>query len=190
MDSSWLRKRFDADKLASDRITEMISLIDDTIKTVRRISMQLRPGILDDLGLIAALDWQSAEFAKRTGIEASFTSNVTDLDLPEKLATNIFRIFQEALTNVARHAHASLVRSYLHVENERITLTIRDNGVGIDEQGIENSNSLGIVGMKERARMFEGDLTVRRDEQRGTIVILTVPIRINTPASYEVSDLR
>lgn len=190
MDSSWLRKRFDADKLASDRITEMISLIDDTIKTVRRISMQLRPGILDDLGLIAALDWQSGEFAKRTGIATSFTANVSDLALPEKLATNIFRIFQEALTNIARHAQASQVGSHLNVENGIITLTIRDNGVGIDEEGIENSNSLGIVGMKERARMFEGDLSVRRDGQRGTIVILTVPIRINTPASYEVSDLR
>ena len=190
MDSSWLRKRFEADKVANDRISEMILLIDDTIKTVRRISMQLRPGILDDLGLIAALDWQSAEFAKRTGISSSFTSNVSDLSLPEKVATNIFRIFQEALTNVARHANATTVQTNLVVGNEKLTLAIRDNGVGIDEVGIQNSNSLGIVGMKERARMFEGDLTIRKDDQRGTVVLLTAPLHINTPASYEISDLR
>jgi PAS domain S-box-containing protein len=190
MDSSWLRKRFESDTAASSRITEMILLIDDTIKTVRRISMQLRPGILDDLGLIAALDWQSAEFAKRTGIKTSFTSNVADLALPEKLATNIFRIFQEALTNVARHANASLVQANLAVVGDRIGLSIRDNGVGIDIGGIENSNSLGIVGMKERARMFEGELTIRKDEQGGTIVYLTVPVKINAPATYEISDFR
>lgn len=190
MDSSWLRKHFESDTAANDRITEMILLIDDTIRTVRRISMQLRPGILDDLGLIAALDWQSAEFAKRTGIKTSFISNVADLDLAEKLATNIFRIFQEALTNVARHANASLVETNLIVANDRVELTIRDNGIGINIDGIENSNSLGIVGMKERARMFEGELTLRKDEQGGTIVYLIVPIKINTPASYEISDFR
>jgi PAS domain S-box-containing protein len=190
MDSSWLRKRFESDLAANQRIGEMILLIDDTIKTVRRISMQLRPGILDDLGLIAALDWQSADFAKRTGIKATFASSVADLDLPEKLATNIFRIFQEALTNVARHANASMVESSLVVYENKIGLTIRDNGVGIDIDGIENSNSLGIVGMKERARLFQGELILKKDETGGTVVYLAVPLTNNTPVSYEISDFR
>ncbi|HEY0653593.1 MAG TPA: GAF domain-containing protein [Chryseosolibacter sp.] len=190
MDSSWLRKHFDSDVEAKNRISEMICLIDDTIKTVRRISMQLRPGILDDLGLIAALDWQASDFEKRTGIKTTFTSNVTDLELPDKLATNIFRIFQEALTNVARHANATTVTTQLAVSAATIDLTIRDNGVGIDLAGIRQTNSLGIVGMKERARMFNGQLHFQQDLAGGTIVHLNVPMINHTPASYEISDIR
>jgi PAS domain S-box-containing protein len=190
MDSSWLRKRFDSDAEAKQRISEMISLIDDTIKTVRRISMQLRPGILDDLGLIAALDWQGSEFEKRTGIKTTFSSSVADLALSDKLATNIFRIFQEALTNVARHANATIVQATLNVVENRINLTIRDNGVGINVNAIGHTNSLGIVGMKERARMFDGHLNFEQDQNGGTIVCLNIPITNNSPASYEVSDIR
>lgn len=190
MDSSWLRKRYDEDAEAKQRISEMIALIDDTIKTVRRISMQLRPGILDDLGLIAALDWQGSEFEKRTGIKTSFSSNVADLELPEKLATNVFRIFQEALTNVARHANATKVETHLELANGCLELTIRDNGIGIDVAGIGHTNSLGIIGMKERARMFCGHLNFEQDQHGGTIVHLNIPLNNNTPASYEISDLR
>jgi PAS domain S-box-containing protein len=190
MDASWLRKRLN-DVDSNQRISEMISLIDDTIKTVRRISMQLRPGILDDLGLIAALDWQGSEFEKRTGIQTTFESNVSEIVLQDKVATNIFRIFQEALTNVARHAHASKVHSTLCVHNDCLELTIRDNGVGINVEGIAQKNSLGIVGMKERARMFDGQLKFEQDQTTGgTIVRLYIPSKNITPAPYEVSDFR
>lgn len=190
MDSSWLKKKLDTDTEAHQRISEMICLIDDTIKTVRRISMQLRPGILDDLGLVAALDWQAADFQKRTNVKTIFTSNVTDVDLPDKVATNIFRIFQEALTNVARHANATQVGAVLEITNGTISLSIRDNGVGINLDDIGQTNSLGIVGMKERARILNGELSFQQDQPGGTIVHLTIPLTHNTPASYEISDIR
>ena len=191
MDSSWLRKHLEKiDSAAVQRINEMMQLIDDTIKTVRRISSQLRPGILDDLGLIAALDWQVNEFEKRTGIKTTFTSNIQEIDLPERLCINIFRIFQEALTNVARHAKATQVTTDLIIDSVNIALTIADNGEGIDATYRERNNSLGIVGMKERARLFDGDITIERNDPKGTIVQLIIPANQNTFASHEISDLR
>ncbi len=189
MDASWLRKYLDSDPKALERIIEMMTLIDETIRTVRRISSQLRPGILDDLGLIAALDWQASEFEKRTGIPTTFTCNVHDLCIDERLGTNIFRIFQEALTNVARHAKASKVETYFSVDGDKVELVIADNGEGIHITG-EKKDSLGIVGMKERARMFEGDVSIEPNAPSGTIVRLIIPEINKTFVSHEVSDLR
>lgn len=188
MDSSWLRKHFQSTPEAKDRINDMIELIDDTIKTVRRISMQLRPGILDDLGLIAALDWQASDFEKRTGIAVDFQSSLSEVSLPEKLATNVFRIFQEALTNVARHAKATVVKSKFEINDNYLQVEIIDNGIGIDPLGAEHANSLGIIGMKERARLFNGELKFERLESGGTVVRLIIPLNNNIPA-YEISDI-
>jgi PAS domain S-box-containing protein len=189
MDSSWLRKHLEGDSKAVERLQEMNLLIDDTIKTVRRIASQLRPGILDDLGLIAAIDWQGTEFEKRTGVKVNFDSNVNELKVNEKLSTNIFRIFQEALTNVARHANASAVDSYLNASDEIIELVVKDNGSGLNHNKMR-SNSFGIVGMKERALLFEGDLTIGPNSPSGTVVRLVIPVTTKIFIDHEVPDIR
>ena len=154
----------------------MISLIDDTVKTVRRISSELRPGILDDLGLIPALEWQCQEFEKRTGITSHFyTDLLSDFNPEGNLATNIFRVFQETLTNVARHAQASIVETSLTRKGNDIVLRVKDDGVGFDMEEAKKKNSLGLIGMRERALLFRGELTFESEKEKGTVVILKVP---------------
>jgi PAS domain S-box-containing protein len=181
MDASWITKKITAEeKLIHEKLVGMIGLIDETMKTVRRISSELRPGILDDLGLIPALEWQTLEFERRTGIESKFQSFITDFHPERELSTNIFRVYQEALTNIARHANATKVQTVLEQVNGYITLIVEDNGQGFDMKDIEKKNSLGLVGMKERARMFNGELIIDRKMPRGTVVILSIPMVIST----------
>lgn len=176
IDTSWIAKRVTKeDKSIYEKLSAMISLIDNTIKTVRRIASELRPGILDDLGLIAALEWQSQEFTKRTGIPCAFRTDVKNF-LPERnLATNIFRVYQEALTNITRHAYATQVETLFEERDACIWLTIKDNGEGFDWNSVKTKNSLGLVGMKERARIFQGEIIIKPNNPQGTVVILKVP---------------
>jgi PAS domain S-box-containing protein len=178
MDASWLRKRTN-DETSVERITGMIALIDETIKTVRRISSELRPVMLDDFGLSPALEWQTSEFQKNTGIKAVFRNLSPEEDLEKNLATNIFRVYQEALTNIARHSGASEVHASLECTGEVLQLIVRDNGIGLNQDNVRQKKSLGLLGMKERARMFNGHLVLAPNEPSGTIVILRVPIRTN-----------
>ena len=112
----------------------MYELLDTAIRTVKRISVELRPGVLDDLGLVAAIEWQGQEFEKRTKIKLEFTSRPKDIILDGDRSTAIFRIFQEALTNVVRHANATKVRVSLKQDGDRVVLRIRDNGKGIEQE--------------------------------------------------------
>lgn len=179
MDIAWIiRKNKTEDKPVAEKLSSMILLVDETMKTVRRISSELRPGILDDLGLIPALEWQTQEFEKRTGIKTLFHAAVNDFSPERELSTNIFRVYQEALTNIARHAHASLVTTELEQVNGYVKLVVSDNGQGFDTNGIKK-NSLGLVGMKERARMFKGELTIDSKRSQGTVVMLKVPWAAN-----------
>jgi signal transduction histidine kinase len=157
----------------------MICLIDDTIKTVRRISSELRPGILDDLGLIAALEWQGTEFEKNTGIPLHFETNQSEIDLERNFSTNVFRVYQEALTNIARHANATAVNTRFVYHDDFIQLMIKDNGDGIDLNEVHKKQSLGLISMKERARLFRGEVLVENVVPHGTIVILKVPLPKN-----------
>src|SRR5205085_11582830 len=136
-------------KNAQEKISSMISLIDETVKSVRRISSELRPGILDDLGLIDALDWQSHEFEKRTGIRCRFISSPLHFKLDKKISTGIFRVYQETLTNVTRHSEATEVSTVLEQRKDMVTLRVSDNGKGFDKKEAGKKNTLGIVGMKE-----------------------------------------
>jgi PAS domain S-box-containing protein len=177
MDSNWLKKKYaDHDTIVAERIDDMVSLIDDTIKTVRRISSELRPGILDDLGLVAALEWQGAEFEKKTGIAVTFSANTPEVDLDRNFCTNIFRIYQEALTNVARHANATKVLCQFRMKDNCIQLVIADNGNGIDLAEVRRKDSLGMLSMQERARLFGGDVLFTNGTPHGTVVTLNAPL--------------
>jgi PAS domain S-box-containing protein len=178
MDAAWINKKIagSADPNILERIATMISLIDETVKTVRRISSELRPGILDDLGLVPAIEWQCQEFEKRTGIRSKCHAGLTDLNIDKNLATNVFRVYQEALTNIARHARATLVETNLRQEDGFINLTIKDNGVGFDTEEIKSQKSLGLVGMRERAMLFHGELTIQSEKGQGTKIVLKAPM--------------
>jgi PAS domain S-box-containing protein len=157
---------------------EMSDEIDATIKTVRRISTELRPGMLDDLGLAAAIEWQVQEFAGRTGIACEV--NLPDQDrLPSReQATAIFRIFQETLTNVARHAEATQVKVNLEMADGEIRLRVRDNGRGFDAAETVNGHSLGLLGMRERAELLGGTFQVESAIGQGTVVAVVMPVQL------------
>lgn len=176
MDVSWLRKRYATeDPVIKEKLTEMESLINDAVSFVRKIAAELRPSILDDLGLIPALEWQSKEFQKRYGIEVEFNSRVQDIHTTELIATGLFRMYQESLTNVARHSEASKVQSVLQTSNTHITLTITDNGKGFDIDSSGERKTLGLLGMKERAFMIGGKLDINSRPGAGTTISIKVP---------------
>jgi PAS domain S-box-containing protein len=150
--------------------------IDATIKTVRRISTELRPGMLDDLGLAAAIEWQGQEFAARMGIECQVRLPDHDLVPNREQATAIFRIFQETLTNVARHADATKVDVTLESVGDTIRLLVHDNGRGFDRAQVTAKHSLGLLGMQERAETLGGSLEVESAFGQGTIVTAVMPL--------------
>lgn len=157
------------------RSESIMKLIDETIQTVRRISTELRPGILDDLGLVAAVEWAAEEFEGRTGTKCEVSLPADDITLDPEHATALFRIFQETLTNVARHANATIVNVRLAAETCDVSLEIRDNGKGISEGQRSAATSLGIRGMLERALLLGGELTINGVPGKGTIVRVRIP---------------
>lgn len=182
MDASWLSKKIAREQTAiHKKLAEMTSLMDHTIKTIRRISTDLRPGILDDLGLVAALEWQSAEFEKQYGIACIFKSDVHDLHTERQLATTVFRIYQEALTNVARHAQATEVESTFQQTATHLILMVKDDGQGFDDREVKSKGTLGLIGMRERALMVGAELSIESKKDTGTIVKLQIPLTLLTP---------
>jgi PAS domain S-box-containing protein len=153
------------------------SLIDSTIKTVRRIATDLRPGVLDDLGLVPAIEWQLQDFQARSGIECRLNCDVEDVALEGDRATAVFRVFQETLTNVARHAQATRVDVDLHCRNGCLELQVKDNGRGISERQRRATGSLGLLGMRERVRLLQGELAIDGQPGQGTVVRLKVPLQ-------------
>jgi len=180
MDVSWIKKKMNPENEdLEERLIGMLTLIDQTVKVVRRIASDLRPGILDDLGLIAALEWQLGEFEKRMGVKTIFYAQVTNLELEKKLSIAVFRVYQEALTNIARHSGATQIDVLLAEDEGIFTLTIHDNGKGFDIAEIKSKNTLGLIGMTERMRMLNGELTIESSPGKGTSIIIKVPIQIN-----------
>lgn len=177
MDLSWLRKRLPDDQTSLRERTETMSqLINRTIQTVKKISTALRPGLLDDLGLAAAIEWQTEEFQQRTGIKCSLTMEPKDLSLDKDRNTAIFRILQETLTNIARHAEASQVHVSLMQRNGQISLRVRDNGKGITEEQVGNPRSFGLMGIRERVKIFGGNNVIKGSLGKGTTMIVRIPI--------------
>jgi len=157
------------------RADSILELVDQTIQSVRRISTELRPGILDDLGLVAALEWAAEEFQARTGTRCRLDLPGDDIEIDQECATAMFRIFQETLTNVARHANASEVGVRLAKENGDLTLEVHDNGRGIGKEQLAGGRSLGLLGMRERAALLGGELVILGAPEKGTTVRVRIP---------------
>ncbi len=159
----------------SERIDSILKLVDETIKSVRRIATELRPGVLDDLGLVAAIEWAAEEFEARTGTKCRLMLSELDQRPNRERDTALFRILQETLTNVARHADATSVDIHLFRELGSVILKIQDNGCGTTPERLFAPTSLGIRGMKERALLLGGDLVIRSSREEGTTVLVRVP---------------
>jgi PAS domain S-box-containing protein len=176
-DITWLAgKALAAQPAFAERIIDMLQVLDDAVQSVRRISTELRPGLLDDLGLAAAIEWQAQEFQSRTGIGCHSRVEGDEPALEPRLATALFRIVQEALTNVARHAGASRVDVSLAEDATRVTLVVQDDGRGISEEELRNARSLGLLGMRERVAPFCGTVDIAGRPGMGTTVRVTVPL--------------
>jgi len=177
IDLSLLTKRLPKEQeLLLEKTKSMYELVDTAIQTVKKISAELRPGVLDDLGIAAALEWQAAEFEKLTGIRCEFSSNPKDIILDPDRSTAIFRIFQETLTNVVRHANATKLKASLKKEAGRIVLRIRDNGTGIEKKQISDPGAFGLIGMRERARFLGGEVRISGTPGKGTTVAVSIPV--------------
>jgi len=162
------------------KVNSATQLVDGMIVTLRRIASDLRPRTLDDLGLSAALEWQAQEFESRTGIRCRIALPQEPLNLDAERSTAIFRIFQESLTNVARHAHATRVEAHLERVSNDLFFEVRDNGKGFDSGDIKARNSLGLVGMQERALLLNGELKIEGVPGAGTTLALRIPLPTST----------
>jgi signal transduction histidine kinase len=174
MEVTWLAKRL-KDKPLIDKTDSMCALIDSSVQTVRKIATGLRPEMLDDMGLVAAVGWQAKEFQKRTGIRCRLKLPAeTKFDI--EISTTMFRIFQEILTNVARHARATRVDIELALRDSEVLLDVVDNGVGIQDTELTGKKSLGLLGMQERALLFGGDVKITGSPGHGTRVSVNIPL--------------
>jgi PAS domain S-box-containing protein len=167
--------------LQLQRIDALLNLVDGTIHSVRRISTELRPGILDDMGLVAAVEWAAEDFQARTGIGCHAELPQTHSPIDPKRATALFRILQETLTNIARHAGATQVRIVLSLDSSYITLEVHDNGRGIGAEQLSASKSLGILGMRERAVLLGGDFSIADGPGGGASVRARIPAGLDPP---------
>jgi len=154
---------------------EMDKLLEEAVAATRRIVTDLRPSILDDLGLSAALRWQAAEFRKHTETRIDVETPASDHGIGRDVALTLFRIFQETLTNIARHAKATEVSVSLSATDAALVLQIRDNGIGISDEDLRKPTSHGIRGMRERAQQLGGDVSVSGNPGAGTTVVISVP---------------
>lgn len=176
MDLAWVNNKLHVtDETILKRLKSMMDLADTTIHKVRKLATDLRPGILDDIGLAAAIEWQGKDFSERTGIDFTFHLD-EELQLDEKRSTAFFRIFQESLTNVIRHAQAKHVSIALRREGSNVVLIIEDDGKGIAQNELANPRSVGILGMKERAASFNGEVNVAGTPNKGTTVHVRIPL--------------
>lgn len=184
MDVRWLHKKCRESTCdTEDKFERLAEHLDSAINTVRRIITDLRPSVLDDLGLVAALEWQLNEFASRYEVDSRFDCDLPNLEgIEQSQAVAVFRIFQESLTNIAKHAKASTVAVSASVDENRLLLIINDNGIGISEENKLKTGHYGILGMHERALSIGGGLEVKTGATGGTQVTLKLPL------GYEVKQ--
>lgn len=176
LDLSSLALRLGKDAEGRRRVKDIFRSLDETIRTVREISTELRPAVLDNLGLKAAIEWQARELQGRTGLRCRLDLSARDTRLDPECAAAVFRIFQEISTNIVRHAKASRFHVLLKEFPDRLTLTVSDDGKGISRKALENPSSLGLLGMHERALAFGGTVDIQGRRGRGTTVAVAVPL--------------
>lgn len=180
MDLAFLlkQKQIQKDEQSNDlpvTVSDIFKSIDDMINTVRKISFELRPNTLDYLGLIPAIELQLDELRTKSSIECEFNSSINKIDFGDQINSSVYRIVQEALTNIIRHSKATSVQIQIDDEKDFIKISIKDNGIGIDSTRFENIKSLGIIGMKERTLQFNGELLIENNIPAGTKVSLYIP---------------
>ena len=176
LDVRWLRKRLPAELgELREKTQSMGGLITTTVNSISRICSELRPAILDDVGLSAAIEWQAEEFTSRTGIVCNIKTEPAEIKLSEELSVAIFRIFQETLTNIVRHAKASEVDVQLQLTPSDFSMQVSDDGVGIEIAGPQKVHSFGLLGVKERVRGFGGELTLCTGDKGGACLDIVIP---------------
>jgi signal transduction histidine kinase len=173
-DLAWVRGRVSEPEMAK-RLDDALSLAESALEASQRIMLNLRPGILEE-GLAPALEWLTRAFGARTGIETRFESNREQFPCPPDICMTVYRICQESLTNITRHAKASKVDVQLFLGGGELTLEVDDNGVGAREADLKKASSFGVIGMRERARGHGGTLDVSGVEGIGTTVMLAIPL--------------
>jgi signal transduction histidine kinase len=179
MDVSWLNRHLpEVDAGFNSKLSSMEEVIDRTIQTVQKLSGELRPGMLDDLGLAAAIEWQAEEFENRTGIQCEVALSHEEIILNRDQSTTMFRIFQETLTNVIRHAQATKVEARLEEQSGSIVLEVMDNGKGITEAEISDPKAFGLIGMRERVKFIDGEVKISGSPGEGTRITVTMPLKV------------
>ena len=177
MDIHWIRHKLpEAEDSLVEKTIKMSTLIDTTVHSVKRIISELRPRLLDDFGLSAAIEWQVDEFVKRTGIQCDIELEPEGIILDEARSVAIFRIFQETLTNITRYADATRIRVSLKENATAVEMRVSDNGRGISKKQLSSPQSFGLIGMRERANSFGGNLVIAGVSGEGTTVAVTIPI--------------
>ncbi len=178
MDTVWINKQLHLDKSAvKDKLQNMLELLDGSHHSVRKILNQLRPAVLDDNDLLEALQWQSRQFTESTGKPVQFSSNYSTIKLQRDTATCIFRVYQEALTNIMRYADANKVISSLNITNDKIILVVEDDGNGFDTAEVESKKRFGILGMKERVNSEKGNFSLVSSPGKGTKITIDFPYK-------------
>jgi PAS domain S-box-containing protein len=176
MSLAQIMKRIEPDASVAPRLDDLRNQIDVLVQSVRRISYDLRPSMLDDFGLLATMEWQAQEWQQRTGIACTLDlPRGVDAGLNDKVRTAVFRVFQESLTNVARHAQATEVRVSARLDNKQLTVTVQDNGRGFGAAALQNSTSLGLMGMRERMSDVGGSVEITSVAGQGATVVIRVP---------------
>jgi PAS domain S-box-containing protein len=172
---SLLSNKITDNDLIKSKFKSVEKLIDNSIESVQKIASKLRPGLLDELGLIPAIEWQTQDFMEKTGIDCECTLPKEEIDLDQEKSTALFRIFQESIFNSARHANASKIFINLHELNNYLILEVIDNGKGITQNQLGDPKSLGLLGMKERALIFGGSVEIKSSMNNGTTVKAIIP---------------
>jgi PAS domain S-box-containing protein len=172
---SLLSNKITGNDIIKSKFNSVEKLIDNSIESVQKISSKLRPGLLDELGLIPAIEWQTQDFMEKTGIDCECTLPKEEIILEQEKSTALFRIFQESIFNTARHANASKIFINLRAANNDLVLEIIDNGKGITQNQINDPKSLGLLGMKERALILGGSVEIKSSMNNGTIVKAVIP---------------
>lgn len=179
MELSLLSRRLNPGKQDPEitkHIRSMSVLVESTVELVRKLATELRPEVLDELGLIAALKWYTRDFEERTGIQTGFTVYPKDFRLEPQLSTAVFRIFQEIMNNISRHSRAGKVTIFLRKQQHLFLMRVRDNGIGIREEEMNNKRSFGIIGMQERVKLQKGQIKIHGIRNKGTTIVLEIPL--------------